>query len=383
MDSKKYDELRKKINTKDFEGNNKGLDKWLFIFSFMGNISSIFFAYFLVYPALLKAISLNFISGNWGLALAFGLTIIFLGIFEVIKRYLIKNFSNDFITNKQKLNVKILGWFFTSGLIIALSFYLSISGSKNLGSTSSKDNNIIQTEIGTQIDSLTSVYDTYKSVYVEDNNKLRQINNDLRETLTATPLNYMTARKDYQESIDKNIEVIEANNAQINKLDAELNNKIRDHENRLNESKSGNEKEENKVIILFIVIVIINETLIIGGLYFREYYEYTLYLINQQKYEKIYLKKDRYKALLTFVYSNGKLTTGDKVITGADLKNIVTDKTNIQNPKKFVDEFLLDMDTMGVFTSNSRRRYIQATFDDALDMVDNYDDVFQVLENLK
>jgi hypothetical protein len=65
MDLKKYGELREKIKTKDFEGNNEGLDKWLWRFSFIGNMSSIFFAYFLVYPALLKAITLNFITGNW------------------------------------------------------------------------------------------------------------------------------------------------------------------------------------------------------------------------------------------------------------------------------------------------------------------------------
>lgn len=382
MDLKKYDELRKKINTKDFEGNNKGLDKWLFIFSFIGNISSIFFAYFLVFPSLLKAISLNFVSGNSGQLLAFGLTIIFLSIFEITKRYLIRNFSNDFIVNKKKLNIKILGWFLTSLSIIALSFYLSISGSSNLASTSNQNNEIIQTSTTSKIDSLISVYDEYKEIYVSDNLKLRGVNNDLRETLVNTPINYVTARKEYQTNIDKNLEVIDANNNEINQLDAELKGKIDEYNNQLNDSKSNNESEENKVIWLFTIIVIFNEILIIGGLYFREYYEYTLYLINQHKYEKIYLKKDRYKSLLTFVYGNGKLNTGDKVISVSDLKGIVSDKTNIQNPNKFVDEFLRDMDTMGIFTTNSRRRYIGLAFGDALDVIDNYDDTFRVLENI-
>ena len=59
MDLKKYDELRNKIHTKDFEGRNKSLDKWLYNLSFLGNVGSIFFAYFLVSPALNKAISTN------------------------------------------------------------------------------------------------------------------------------------------------------------------------------------------------------------------------------------------------------------------------------------------------------------------------------------
>ena len=33
---------------------------------------------------------------------------------------------------------------------------------------------------------------------------------------------------------------------------------------------------------------------------FREYFEYNLFIINQQKFENIYTKKDRYKTLTTF-----------------------------------------------------------------------------------
>ena len=128
MDLKKYDELRKKISTKDFEGNNKGLDKWLWRFSFIGNASAIFFAYFLVYPALLKTISLHFVDGFWGTAIAFLLAIIFLTIFEVTKRYLVRNFSSDYMGNRRKINPKIVGWLTTAITIIALSFYLSIAG---------------------------------------------------------------------------------------------------------------------------------------------------------------------------------------------------------------------------------------------------------------
>ena len=147
MDLKKYDELRKKINTKDFEGNNKGLDKWLFRFSFIGNISSIFFAYFLVFPSLLKAITANFITGNWGIALAFGLTLVFLSIFEITKRYFIRNFSNDFVINNRKIKFKTLSWLTISVTVVILSFYLSITGSKNLATTSLLKNVVVQKEV--------------------------------------------------------------------------------------------------------------------------------------------------------------------------------------------------------------------------------------------
>lgn len=382
MDLKKYDELRKKINTKDFEGNNKGLDKWLWRFSFVGNVSSIFFAYFLVYPALVKAISLNFVAGNWGMILAFSLTLIFLTIFEITKRYLVRNFSNDYMVNKRKLNFKILGWSVTSITIIALSFYLSISGSKNLATTSSIKNVAEQTETTSRIDSITNKYNMEKQIYIIDNETLRTINNDLRQSLAETPLNYMTARKEYQTSIDKNVEIIQENNDEIARINGELQIKVDEYKTELSNIKLGNETEDNKNILLFIIIVIFNELIIIGGLYFREYFEYRLYQINQQKFEKIYQKKDRYRALLTFVYGDGKLTIGDKVITGLELKEIVAEKTNIQNPNKFVDEFLRDMDRLSIFATHGKRRQINSSYDDALEIIENYDDTYRVLENL-
>ena len=175
METKKYDKLRKKMKSKDFEGKNKGLDKWLWNFSFLGNISSIFFATFLVYPALLKAITLNLMTGMWGIALAIGLTLIFLTIFEIIKRYFIRNFSNDYVTNDRKVKFKTLSWLVISLVVVVLSFYLSISGSKNLASTSSIKNAIVQTEISSQTDSITAVYDVQKQIYIDDNEALEGI----------------------------------------------------------------------------------------------------------------------------------------------------------------------------------------------------------------
>jgi len=383
MDLKKYDKLRQKINTKDFEGNNKGLDKWLWNFSFLGNISSIFFAYFLVYPALLKAITLNFITGTGGLILAGGLTLIILSIFEIIKRYLIRNFSNDYVINKRKLNFKVFGWSVTSIAIVVLSFYLSISGSKNLASTSSIRNAIVQTEVTSETDSLTSIYDIRKQPYVDDNISLRAVNTDLRQKLANTPLNYPTTRKGYQDNIDKNTDLIRENDAKIGEIDGELQLAVAEIKQEFVETKSDNETEDTKNILLFVIIVCFNEVLIIGGLYFREYYEYTLYMINQEKFEKMYQKKDRYKALVTFVYNDGKLTTGDRVMSGLDLKAAVAEKTNIQNPNKFVDEFLHDMDRLSIFTTHGKRRLINVIFSDALELVENYDDSYRVLQNIK
>lgn len=383
MDLKKYDRLRKKIDTKDFEGNNKGLDTWLFRFSFIGNVSSIFFAYFLVFPSLLKAITTNFITGNGGTVIAFGLTIVFLTVFEIIKRYFIRNFSNDFVVNHKKIGFRLISWLTISISIIILSFYLSITGSKNLATTSSMKNIVAKTEVVTEIDSLNKKYDKKKLVYVSDNESLRAINIELREKLKETPLNYITARKEYQKSIDKNTELIKDNDIKINVINKELQQVITGLNSELSTTKSGNRSEDEKNKLLFIVIVCFNELIIIGGLYFREYFEYNLYIINQDRFEQMYKKKDRYRALVTFIYNDGNLNVGDKVMSGLELKETVADKTNIQNSNKFVDEFLRDMDRLNIFTIVGKRRNIVTSFTEALEIIENYDDTYRILENIK
>lgn len=383
MDLKKYDELRKKINTKDFEGNNKGLDKWLWRFSFVGNASSIFFAFFLVYPALAKTITLHLISGFWGNTISFLLTLIFLTIFEVTKRYLVRNFSNDYMSNYKRLNAKIIGWSTTALSIIALSFYLSIAGSKNLASTSTIKNTVIETNAISASDSLTAVYDRKKRVFENDNESLRTVSNELRQRLAETPLGYVSARREYQQSIDKNTEIIANNQAEINKIDTELRSKLSEIQNSVNNTKSSNKSEDYRNIFLFIIIVVFNELVIIGGIYFREYYEHTLFEINKQRFEKIYQKRDRYKSLLSFVYGDGKLAPGDQVIPVLQLKEIVAEKTAIQNSNKLVDEFLQDMDRLGIFVTNGKRRHISATYIEAVNIIEKYDDAFRVLDNMK
>jgi hypothetical protein len=337
----------------------------------------------LVFPSLLKAITINFLTGNWAIALAFALTLIFLVIFEITKRYFIRNFSHDFVVNARKMSFKLMSWFVISTVIVMLSFYLSISGSKNLATTSNTRDMVATTETTTRIDSMRAVFDERKTIYLEDNKTLRVVNNDLREKLANTPLNYRTVRNEYQITIDKNGDVIAENEAKIVVIDTEFEARVGELNLNLSEAKNQNQDEDAKNILLFVVIVVFNELIIIGGLYFREYYEYTLFVINQEKYEKIYKKKDRYRALISFIYRDGKLSSGDRVMPSLELKEIVKDKTNIPNTNKFVDEFLRDMDTIGIFNTVGKRRNIQMSHTEALNAIENYDDTYRVLENMK
>jgi len=381
MDLKKYDELRKKINTKDFEGKNAGLDKWLFRFSFFGNIGSIFFAYFLVYPSLLKAITINLFNNDWSIVLAFLFTIIFLVMFEIVKRYLIRNFSHDYVINSRKIKFNIIWWFIISLSVIALSFYLSITGSKNLASTSIVKNEIELVELTQKKDSINIKYDRLINSYYNEINSLRDANKESRKIQNSTTNAW--ERRENEKIITNNEEIIKSYEIKINELITQNKEDIQELNNLYQLESNENEAEDSKNILLFIIIVVFNELIIIGGVYFREYFEYNLFIINEQKFEKIYTKRDRYRSLLMFIYNEGKLSVGDKVIPSLELKAIIAEKTNIQNSNKVVDEFLKDMDNFGIFATTGKRRHINVSYDEAISFIEKYDDAFRILENLK
>ena len=384
MDLKKYDELRKKIHTKDFEGKNKGLNNWLFKLSFLGNLGSIFFAYFLVSPALKNAISSNLISGQWGIVLAIAITILILVSFETINRLLIKNLSFDLVKNKFKiLKGSILGWFVFSAAIVCLSFYLSLSGARNFASTSVVKNIVVENTLQGHVDSLNIVYGDRIVIYEDDNTALRAVNTDLRQKLADTPLNYHTTRRGYQDNIDKNTEMIQSNQAQIDELNIELQQVVAELKQDTGEQQSQNKDDDFKNILLFILISTSIEVLIIVGVYFREFYEYNIYMANQERLEAVYQKRDRYRVMLTYIYQEGKMGPNERIMAAAKIIELIEENTRIQNPKRFVENFLHDMESLGIFVTQGKRRLTNATYNEALSIVENFDDALRIFENLK
>jgi len=381
MDFKKYDKLRKKIVRKDFENNNKNLDRWLFNFSFLGNLSAMFFAYFLVFPSLLNTISLNFVSGNTGKAIAFGFSFVFLIMFEIVKRYFVRNFASDFEKAKNKISKSNFGWLIITLAIIVLSFYLSIAGGQKLAEISLKQDKIIENQTNLKRDSLKSYYDNKIAVFEVENKRLREANNEMnRKVLDAS---YNSTKELYQKSVTENNKMINQNLLEIDKFKNEYVIENQNLTQKLKSTKDNNVNDENKIIFLFLVIVIFNELIIIGGIYFREYYEHRLYLMNKDSFEKIYEKRDRYKILLSLVYLNGNLDLNNSIHSVKSLIEIIEDKSNIKNGKKIVDEFYFDMESMGVIENNGKRRYVRVGYDEALKMVDEYDQTYEQLKQLK
>lgn len=381
MDSKRYDELRGKIEKKGFEGKNESLSKWLYYFSFFGNIGSIFFATFFLYPILYLAISMNLVDGNASTFLSVLGSVAILIVFEVLKRKTLTNLSFDLI--KSKFNVKkSIGNVLVSTLLIGMSFYFSLNGAKEFVSTNDEFVEKIEYDYTKQIDSITYLYGDRIKVFEVDNNELRLINNEIRKKIVETPLNYKTVRASYETNIKNNDVIIERNNGEINELEVERDKKVSVIEDKSKLILEDNESEDSRNILLFILISTFIELIIIGGIFFKEYYEIFVYNLNKDRLEPMYQKRKKYEIVLKYIYSDGLLTIGDTIISTTKLKEILSERSKLTNSNKFIKEFFEDMNRLDVFEVKGSRRYIKLPYDKALEIVMNMDSSLQSLDRL-
>lgn len=378
MELKKYDTIRKEIKKMDFEGKFKRLSDWLYLFSFVGNVGSIFFAYFLIYPIFNDAISHYIQTDSTNIIISSIFTVLILFMFELIKRIILKNFSFDFVKERFKIKeFSIISWLIISLGLIVLSFYFSINGAMKFADNTIVVEQQFNKELVVKQDSVKSVYQ--KRINEEESNiqQLKDLNVVLGNKISIS--NFITA---IQSSIDKNNKEIEKYDDNINKLNEELESKINEFkiekDNNLNKTTN-----DNKVsILVFILISSLIELLIIGGIYFKSYYDLTVFRKNEPHLENFLKKRDQYLVLLSYIYKKGKLTTGDVIIGVNRLKETLKDN-NIQNVNKLVTSFYSDLEYNDIIKTEGKRKYFVVDYEKANEIITKLDDTVDILNKLK
>jgi len=384
MNAETYSKLREKIKNRDFEVKNKSLNNWFFKSTFLGNIGSIFFAFFLVYPALYKAIDANLIQGNWSTILATVFTILILVIFESVKRKILANLSDDLVTTNWNMKDRgVRWWLILSTVIILGSAFLSVSGAKKFSETSRNRNIQIENVVQVDIDSITNIYNERKNVLIEDNDQIRKDNADLREKIKNTPVGYVNSRKSLQDNINANLAAIDANDAKLIALDNELRNRVEELETEQEEKISKNIRDDTGIILLFILISSVIEFIIVFGIWFRSYFNYNVFLLHEAEFEGIHQKRNRYLTLVDFIYKEGSVEKGEKIIGMVKFKEVVKEKSTIPSSDKLIDDFLLDMEHLGILTMEGKRRFIACSYEEAIKRVEKFDNTLRLLENLE
>lgn len=382
MELKKYDTIRKEIKKMDFEGKFKRLSDWLYLFSFVGNVGSIFFAYFLIYPLFNDAIS-HYIQTDSTNIISSIFTVLILFMFELTKRIILKNFSFDFVKERFKIKeFSIISWLIISLGLIVLSFYFSINGAMKFADNTIVVEQQINKELKFKQDSVKSVYQARKDSYYLDIQQLKDDNEELRIKRNETPLNYISARNDYNNMINQNTEEIKRFEGLIVDLDKELEGKINEFKIEKNNTLNKITDENNISILVFILISSLIELLIIGGIYFKSYYDLTVFRKNEPHLENFFKKRDQYLVLLSYIYKKGKLTTGDVVIGVNRLKETLKDN-NIQNVNKLVTSFYSDLEYNNIIKTEGKRKYFVVDFEKANEIITKLDDTVDILNKLK
>jgi hypothetical protein len=377
MELKKYDTIRKEIKKMDFEGKFKQLSDWLYLFSFVGNVGSIFFAYFLIYPLFNDAIS-HYIQTDSTNIISSIFTVLILFMFELTKRIILKNFSFDFVKERFKIKeFSIISWLIISLGLIVLSFYFSINGAMKFADNTIVVEQQINKELKFKQDSVKSVYQ--KRINEEESNiqQLKDLNIALSNKIITS--NFISA---IQSSIDKNIKEIEKYDNNVNKLKEELKSKINEFEIEKNNTLNKITDENNISIFVFILISSLIELLIIGGIYFKSYYDLTVFRKNEPHLENFFKKREQYLVLLSYIYKKGKLTTGDVVIGVNRLKETLKDN-NIQNVNKLVTSFYSDLEYNNIIKTEGKRKYFVVDFEKANEIITKLDDTVDILNKLK
>jgi hypothetical protein len=274
-------------------------------------------------------------------------------------------------------------WLVASVFIIGASAWFSIKGAVNFASTSNKYVAVMDSTYQSKTDSVTFDFDTKTQPFRVDNDTLRKKNDQLRQLLIETPLNYINTRKGYNEIINDNVRVLNENASKINSLEEEENELIGDllveKSSKILLYKTDVESDQT----LFFIIAFSIEMIIILGIYFRQYYDFHIYLIHEKDLEEIYRKINNYKLLLKFIYKNGELGIGDAIISVTKLKETIKANANIPTPNKFVDTFIDEITYMSIIRLEGRRRFANLSYVDAINKVEDFDKNTKILEQLK
>jgi hypothetical protein len=384
MDFDKYQKLEKKIKRQSFNSAYKGINRWALIFSIFGNFASIFFAYFLL-SSLLKD-SMPDVESEVGIAI---ISIIFLVMFEMLKRYVFNKFSLEHIRAKFKfLRKEVLVLTLFSGMMISGSFYLSLNGAQKF--TDKLD--YIEQESDNQYvayqDSINNMYDVKiqdiedKSIALrEENDILRNQNIQINEEAEEI-YSYSTKKAKYKlieqnnEIINKNMEKIDSNDEKVEELEQERDQILADKKAELETDADALVAKGSKNSIKFIILSSFIELIILIGIYFNCFYDYRSYREYEEniKADPNFNKWVNYDRLIELIYNNGMNVTrvGDTVVSMKRLEDLARINNYLKMDGKVIADGFKVLNHLGIVTTKGSKRIVEVDYEVAKEVLKDY-----------
>lgn len=365
-----YKKLENSISTNNFRDSYRNINIIMFLLSILGNMVSIFLAYFLVDKIFSSIIENSpiFVSG---------VTIILLTGLELLKRDFFEKFSFQYLKNKS-FNKSVMPLALISITIILISFYASINGAKEFSSKSEKIELLKDSTLNkfsdsvslsalANIDKIQSEIDMKKNKIEEKDAEQTSIQSF--EKLSTSQKGRVRDLKSDKDLLKSEIKELEVSIIQI-KLDRDktINNYNTELSKKTNNSKSENSSNS----FLFIIISSIIEITILCGVYFNKFYKFKSYNEFKEKIENDpnYQKWELYNNILNSIYTKS-LSQGDKLPSAKQLIDIC--KVNdVKINQKDILNFIKLLSSIGVIKSSGPARYIQKSKESSISMLKSH-----------
>lgn len=353
MDLNKYKELLKKFESRNYEKDTQVIDKTLFYSSWFGNLLSVIFAFFFV-NSLVDQAAVHF-SGQHIILPVF--IILFLSMFELLKRFVFGNITTTLLVAKN-ITLKIVIGVIFALLLIAGSFYLSMSGAQQYVNKS----DIIKTNsdslIVSQVIKLDSTYQTeIKKIESRINFVYESAQTRKRITLTRSEV--------------KDIKLWEE---EVKGLKQEKESKIKELKlNTLNKQTEQLAKSNNSQFAFLLLSGFI-ELIILIGVSFRQFYSYTSFKQMKEKLDNNpnFHQLETYKSFLQILFNNGKTTNNSELPSFRRFFELVNTKSRIKHTQVSVKKFLSTIEHLNIIYTTSKKKYTKVSFDQAVDILSNY-----------
>lgn len=345
--------LEKEFGDRSFETKYKSVDILLNVFSYLGNITSIFFAFFFLYQLLTRVT-----SDFTGKVAVFGIiSVITLSIFELLKRFVLKGMCFSVIFNK-KLNTEVIYNIIFSLILFCSSFYLTIHGAKIFSDNRDKVQVEIQSNMANNIDSITNIFNNKIEYKISERNGLIKNRDTYNEKIKFTQNS--NKLKQYSNLINQTNNEIQRADKEIDRLRTEQSSNISliKSDVKLNLQEKVNEIFKNQTY--FIIISSFIELLILVGVGFHVIFKLNIYneyknnINNNQEY-KLY---QHYSAMLNILYQNGKIQYESELSSMASFIN------NVRNREKFthryIKNFISLVKDLGIIATDRQHKNIAA-----------------------
>ena len=332
----KYFKLKNDLETFNFEKNFNSLSKTLYYFSFLGNIFLVLFSYFFI-----KDVTNSIPVLFTGQELFFSIFIIlFMTGYELFKRFAFEQLTST-ILRVRKLTINVFTGLVVSIILVAGSFYLSLNGSHRLIDTSDNIEQTVDLNISKQADSVAKYYNKEIEFY-RTQSAINRADRKYRDSIVAV----------LQKTKDDKIAIIESKN----------NNKSTD---------KLNEVQENS--LAFAIMVFFLELIILIGVAFSSYYEWTSFtemksLLSTPKFKQLEI----HLRLLKVFYQNGRKKEQDLVISKTKLIALAS-SSKIPCNQTDISNFISLCSELEITTGNRRKKVYNIGYEKAKILLENQD----------